>query len=73
MEEESKGELNEERIEDAKNKVEDEELRDDVMRQNLYFLFEKVLVPGKLGGVLKRDSVTSKLIVNVGLRQNLHR
>ena len=40
----------EEDLEKAKEAIEDAELRDEVMRQNLYFLFEKELVPGKLAG-----------------------
>jgi hypothetical protein len=40
----------EEDLEKAKEAIEDAELRDEVMRQNLYFLFEKTLVPGKLAG-----------------------
>jgi hypothetical protein len=49
------GGLNEDRIEKARQAIEDNETRDEVMRQNLYFLIDKKLIPGKLTDKLKRD------------------
>jgi hypothetical protein len=38
------------------------------MRQNLFFLFSKTLVPKNLDPMIKRDKNTQDLIISVGLR-----
>jgi hypothetical protein len=54
-------------------KIEDEEIRDEVMRQNLYFLYKSNIVPKNLDPAIKRNKNTSDLKIVVGLRKNLHR
>jgi hypothetical protein len=49
-------------------RIEEEEIRDEVIRQNLYFLYEKTIVPKNLDPTIKRDVNTDKLVILVGLR-----